>query len=1009
MPKGLKRAASALLIATGLYSLLGFLILPGIGLRVANQQLTQLATVPARLERIEFNPFSLELHLWGLHIGEANKEQIAFERLYANLQWDSLWSGALHLADIELEKARTELLFAKDGTLNLTQLFRLPASPEKPAATEPGEPFPLRISRIELIENGLHFQDLRPSEPVEFVYDSLNLELKNLSTLPDDNADMNLVAIGPNGGRVDWSGQVSLTPISSRGQLKITDGKLKGIWPYVRDAVPLVLEDGVLSLSSDYSLNLAKGTELLLSNTSIDLSNFAIKSPEDKPLLRLASLNIAETSLDLAKQQVIVGKIRSQKLETWAAREKDGQLDWQKLLASQPSKPAPAPAPAAAPAPAPAPAPNEGGAGSTPTTTDTSASPAVAAGEAPPAAQSAATEPAPTTEADKPWQVILRDVQLREYQIHLADRAPGQEVEVELGPLNLDLQNFDSLGTSPFALKLDSGLNQKGQLKAEGQVQLTPTTAKLQIATRDIDLRLAQAYISPFMRLELRSGFLGSDLAVDLKSVEPLAFSIGGRAEVNQLHTLDTLKERDFLKWQQLVVDGLDYRHGEGLAIQQVSLQQPYTRFIINEDLTTNVNDLIIAQPAEPNAKAELAGKPMPIRIGGISIKDGSANFADFSLTPNFATAIQQLNGKIGTLDNQSPKTAGVDIKGKVDKYAPVTIKGKLTPFDPMNSLDIATSFKNVELTTLTPYSGKFAGYRIRKGRLNLDLHYQIEKGQLNAENKVLVEDLQLGEQVDSKDAVDLPIRLAVALLKDTNGNIEIALPVQGNLNSPEFSVMPIVWQTLRNLVLRAAQAPFKFIAGLVGGSDVDLSQVQFAAGSDELDGAAQKALDTLAAALKERPILRLEVEGMSAQSSDGPLLAVERLEREYQNTWYKMLQRRGDTVPAEPEQLVVDEDDKAVLLEGIYRTRLKQQPPAEWAELTDEERGAKLKDAVLQSWGQSELLLRQLAQARAASIKDYLVERGGLADQRIYLLDVSSSEALADGKVATALHLGSE
>ncbi|MBB1517866.1 DUF748 domain-containing protein [Aquipseudomonas guryensis] len=1009
MPNGLKRATSALLIAFALYSLLGFLILPGIGLRIANQQLTQLANVPARLERIELNPFSLELSLWGLHIGETDKEQIAFDRLYANLQLDSLWGGALHLADIELEKARSEVLFAKDGTLNLTQLFKLPASPEQPAATEPSEPFPLRIERIELIENGLHFRDLRPSEPVEFVYDSLNLELKNLSTLPDDNAEMNLVAVGPYGGRIDWQGQISLTPISSSGQLKVTDGKLKGVWPYVRDALPLVLEDGVVSLSTDYHLSLAKGTEVLLSNTSVDLSNFAIKSPEDKPLLRLASLNVAETSLDLAKQQVIVGKIRSQKLETWAAREKDGQLDWQKLLASQPSKPTPAPA--SAPAPAPAPAPNEGGAGSTPTSPEDSASAAVATGEMPPAAPSAATEatPATATEPGKPWQVILRDVQLRDYQIHLADRAPGNEVKVELGPLNLDLKDFDSLGTSPFTLKLDSGLNQKGQLKADGQVQLSPITAKLQVATRDIDLRLAQAYITPLMRLELRSGLLGSDLAVDLKSVEPLAFSIGGRAEVNQLHTLDTLKERDFLKWQHLVVDGLDYRHGEGLAIQQVSLQQPYTRFIINEDLTTNVNDLIIAQPAEPNAKAEPAGEPMPIRIGGISIADGSANFADFSLTPNFATAIQQLNGKIGTLDNQSPKTASVDIKGKVDKYAPVTIKGKLTPFDPMNSLDIATSFKNVELTTLTPYSGKFAGYRIRKGRLNLDLHYQIEKGQLNAENKVLVEDLQLGEQVDSKDAVDLPIRLAVALLKDTNGNIEIALPVQGNLNSPEFSVMPIVWQTLRNLVLRAAQAPFKFIAGLVGGSEVDLSQVQFAAGSDELDGAAQKALDTLAAALKERPVLRLEVEGMSAQSSDGPLLAVERLEREYQNTWYKMLQRRGDAVPAEPEQLVVDEDDKAVLLEGIYRTRLKQQPPAEWAELPDEERGAKLKDAVLQSWGQSELLLRQLAQARAASIKDYLVERGGLADQRIYLLDVSSSEALADGKVATALHLGSE
>lgn len=1000
MPKGLKRAAYALAIAFGLYSLLGFLILPGIALRVANQQLAQLAIVPARLERIELNPFSLELQLWGLHIGEPAEPQVAFQRLYANLQVDSLWSGALHLADIELEKAHTEVLFAKDGKLNLTGLFQLPPSEEKPSAEEPREPFPLRIGRIALIENGLHFEDLRPSEPVEFIYDSLNLELTNLSTLPDDNADMQMVAVGPRGGRIDWQGQVSLTPITSKGQLKITDGMLKGVWPYVRDAVPLVLEDGVLDLSAEYSLNLAKGTELQLSNVSAALSSFAIKSPEDKPLVRLERLDVSETSVDLAKQQVVAGKIRSQSLETWAAREADGQLDWQKLFASH-TKPTPQTAPQAPAITPETPTPNEGGGGSAP------AQAAAAESNAPTTQPSPAAEP--TEEPVKPWQVVLRDVQLRDYQVHLADRAAGQqEVKLDLAPLNLDIKDFDSLGTSPFALKLDTEVNKRGQLQAEGQVQLQPTTAKLQLVTRDIDLRLAQAYLSPFVRLELRSGLLGSDLAVDLKSVEPLAFSIGGRAEVNQLHTLDTLKNRDFLKWQQLVVDDLNYRHGEALSIAQVQLLQPYARFVINEDLTTNVNDLMIAQPAEPNAKAASAGKPLPIRIGGLTIKDGSANFADFSLTPNFATAIQQLNGQIGTLDNQSSQAASVDIKGKVDKYAPVSIKGKLTPFDPMNSLDIATSFKHVELTTLTPYSGKFAGYRIRKGRLNLDLHYQIEKGQLNAENKLLLEDLQLGEQVDSKDAVDLPIRLAVALLKDTQGNIDIQLPLQGNLNDPQFSVMPIVWQTLRNLVLRAAQAPFKFIGGLVGSSETDLSQVQFAAGSSELDEAAQKSLDTLAAALKERPVLRLEVEGISAETSDGPLLAERRLEREYRSTQFKMLQRSGDQVPADPELLVVDEDDKPVLLEGIYRTRLKQQPPAEWTELPDEERTAKMREAVLQSWAKSELLLRQLGQARAASIKDYLVERGGLQDQRIYLLDVSLAQGQAGGQVATALHLGS-
>ncbi|BCQ71378.1 hypothetical protein PEQA60_53680 [Pseudomonas sp. Eqa60] len=972
MTKGLIRALCALLTALALYSLLGFLILPGIALRVANQQLANYATTPAHIQRIELNPFSLELTLWGLSIGEPGKEQIAFDRLYANLQLDSLWKRALHLADVELDQPKTEILFDKEGKLNLLALFKLPAS--EPTPSDPNaKPFPVRIERINLAGGYLHFQDLRPSEPIEFLYNKLDFELKNLSTLPDDSADMTLVATGPEGGQIDWSGNFSVTPLTSEGTLKVTDGKMKAWWPYVRDAVPLVLEDGVVNLSTHYKFSLTKETELLLDNTSISVAPFAIKAPDGRPLARLERLDVSETTVDLAKQHVIVGKVRSQKLETWAALEADGQLDWQKLFASQPAKPAPKPEPAAADAP---------------------------------------KEPAVPS---KPWQVLLKDVQLRNYQVHLADRKAKPAVALELGPLNLDLQNFDSLNQSPFTLKLDTGLGKQGKVNATGEVNLNPVSAKLKVQTRDIDLRVAQSYISPFIRLELRSGMLGSDLAVDLKKVEPLTFSVTGRANVDQLHTLDTLKTRDFVKWKQVVVEGLNYQHGDSLTISRVNLMQPYARFIINDDRTTNIDDLLIPQPPSSGGKSSTksepsSSKPLGIHIGEIAINDGSANFADLSLTPNFATAIQQLNGHVGTIDSRQAKPADVDVKGKVDRYAPVTIKGSVNPFDPMAALDIATSFKRVELTTLTPYSGKFAGFRIRKGRLNLDLHYMITKGQLKAENKLVVEQLQLGEKVDSPDAVDLPIRLAVALLKDTDGKISIELPISGDLNNPQFSVMPIVWQTLRNLVLRAAQAPFKFIGGLVsGGGSEDLSNVSFAPGSSDLSKESESALTTLAKALKERPTLRLEIEGTSAQSSDGPLIAEQRLEREYQYNYYKILQRRGDKVPAQASLLQVPEGEKAPLLEGIYRTRLKQQPPAEWTQLSRDERSAKLREGLIKFWSSSDVLLRQLGQERASSIKDFLVDKGQLADDRVYFIDANLGQAESDGRVVTPLHLDSE
>jgi uncharacterized protein involved in outer membrane biogenesis len=975
MAKALKRIFGSLAVLLMLYSLLGFLILPGIGLRVANQQLAQYASVPARVERLEFNPFSLEVTVWGLHLGAPGVEQVAFERLYANLQVDSLWSGALHLAAIALDKPRAEVVFGKDGKLNLATLFNLPAS--QPEAT-PSKPLALRIDSIALSDGYVHFKDSRPSEPIEFLYDGMNFELKNLSTLPDNQANMTLVAASPQGGRLDWSGTLGLSPIRSAGTLKVSDSQMKVWWPYVRDSLPLVLEKGVLNFSSDYSLNLSRQTELKLEHAALSIAPFAIKTPDGRPLARLERLEVSDSSLDLAKQQLVIGKLRSQTLETWAAREADGQLDWQKLLASQPAK----------------------------------ARPAEAA--TPPTADSASAATPKATAPSKPWQVLLKDVQLRDYQVHLADRVPATPVLLELGPLNLDLRDVDSLGKTPFTLKLDSGLGKQGKVTASGQVTLSPMSSNLKITTDDIDLRVAQAYIDPLIKLELRSGMLDSDLTVDLKNTDPLVFSLTGRAEIDQLHTLDTLKSRDFVKWQRLLVEGLDYEHDDSLSIAKLTVQQPYARFMINENHTTNIDDLLVppaaSTPSATAAKASIKSPPLGIRIAEVAIEDGSANFADFSLTPNFATAVQQLNGHIGTIDNRAGKAAPIDIKGKVDRYAPVFIAGSLDPFDPLARLDITTSFNRVELTTLTPYSGKFAGYRVRKGRLNLDLHYVITNGRLKAENKLLVDQLQLGDKVDSPDATSLPVRLAIALLKDTKGMISIELPVAGNLKDPQFSVMPIVWQTLGNLVARAAQSPFKLLAGLVsGGESQDLGTVAFAPGSTELNPQAQASLVKLAAALKARPTLRLEVEGTSAQSSDGPLLAQQRLEREYQNTWYKTLQQRGDKVPAQASLVQVPEEQKMVLLEGIYRARLKQAPPVPWEQLEKAQRMLQLRTAVLASWSDSSLLLRQLGQARAASIKAFLVDKTQLGDDRVYLIDARLGEAEKDGRVITPMHLDAE
>lgn len=968
-------SAKRLLAAVGLYALLGFLLLPYVARYGVNYLLAEKATVPASLARIQFNPFTLELSLHGLRVGASDTETVAFERLYANLQVDSLWSGAVHFSRVALDNATSELHFSKKGEFNLAGLFVPTDKPAGAGATESSTGiFPLRVDQVDITFRRLQLQDLRNADPVAIVVEPVTLALTHLSTLPDETTDLTMAVGQPSAGdavaepkpalqnkagRVQLTGQFSVAERTAMGHFSLDGSHLTLFWPYVRTFVPLALPQGVVaSLATDFRLEAAGPLQVKLDNANITLRSLDVQSPEGQNLLTLKQLALNKVSLDLRKQKIVVGSIVSDGIHAWAARREDGQLDWQALLA--------------------------------PSDNATPASP---------------KKPATA------WQVSLPDARLSDAYLHLTDRAASTPVNLELGPLALEMRDFDTRNQAPFSLKLETGIGKLGHLSADGQIQLGATThASLHLVSKDIDLRLAQAYLSPFVRLELRSGQLDSDLQINLDTLEPLTFLISGAVTINQLHALDTLKNQDLLKWEQLQLDGLRYQRGEPsqngeLAIGNVALQQPYARFIINENRSTNVSDLVIASAANGTPT-----QPLSIHIGAVHISDGSANFADYSLTPNFATAIQQLNGQIGVLDNRQSDAATVDITGKVDRYAPVSIRGTLTPFDPLQRLDIEMHFERVELTTLTPYSGKFAGYRIRKGRLNLDLHYRIHDKHLDAENKVVLEELQLGEKVDSPDAVDLPVRLAVALLKDAKGNIRLELPISGDLDNPTFEVGPVIWKTLRNLLMRAVKSPFSFIAGLVkSDTNQNLDNVSFRAGSSELDGAAKTKLMTLAAALKARPQLHLEIEGVSARQADSAPLAEQQLQNEYRKAYYRVLQNSGEKVKSDYQTLMVPDKEKPALLEIIYQSRLKHASPDEWRKLEDAQRQAKLHDALLTALGDSERGLRQLARDRATAIKAQLVESGGVDDARIYLLNARLMEVQGTSPPVTALYLDVE
>lgn len=962
MRKFLKGLGWALPCLFALYCWLGFLAIPSLGLVVGNQLLARYSTEAASLQRLELNPLSLELCLWQLQIGDA-KPEISLAAARAQLDWGNLLQGRVHVREIGLQQPYAHIELDAERQLTLLQLFDLPeSSAEK--TTEPAKPFPLTLEQVRIEQASLSYADRSLRQPVIIELGDIDFQLREFTLDRPDPATYSLQLEAGDGTRIQTRGEFSLQELSGHGQLEIADLKLASWWPYVREQLPLGLQQGTLQLDSNFQLALQPQVQVQVSGLNLQLDNLALADADQQALLSAAQIQLQQASFDLAAQQVSAAAINVQKLHAPVLIDAKGQLNWEKIAP-----------PASTPA------------------------------------NAAAAKPAGSDSmqlADIPWHLSLQQLNVQDSNISLDMRNQPEPVNLELQAINLQISNFDSRSDDPVQLKLDSRLGDQGTIALSAAVAAQSLAGNATLKTSNIDLRAARAWIKPYARIELLSAFLDSDLKADFKLQDQLSLNASGSLNLKQLHVRDPAQNRDLLKWQALRLEQLSLQQastGTALRIDRVRAQQPYARLIINENLETNISQILVPQPDSPATSSSETGN-FTFAIGEILVENGSANFADYSLQPHFATAIQKLNGRIGTLASNSKKATPVDITGAVDNHAPVTIRGSLTPFDPLQQLDITTEFKRVELTALTPYSGKFAGYRIQKGRLNMELHYQINQGQLDASNTVLLEQLQLGEKVSSADAVDLPIRLAVAMLKDTKGNINIQLPVKGDLNSPQFSVMPIVWQTLRNLLARAVTSPFKMLAGIGKAGDKDLGHIPFAAGSAQLGSEAASALNSLAQALQERPMLKLNIEGTSSASFDGPVLAERMLHRRYQEMLYRELQERGKSLPEDIYSLEVTEKAQNKLLEQVYQTMLQQGQVAAMPSLPRKERHDWQRNQVLAHMATDPVLLRWLAQQRAAQIRSHLVEQGAVDVARLYLVDVNE-KAEADGsQIVSQLHL---
>ncbi|HJS88571.1 MAG TPA: DUF748 domain-containing protein, partial [Steroidobacteraceae bacterium] len=782
----------------GSYAAIGFLLVP----RWTRSELVRLAASDfgrkLSIGDVAFNPFTWTLRITDFSFPDSDgRPMVTLGRLEVALGISSVARLAPSLTEVVLHDPRVRVVIRRDGALNLADLKK-PFATTRPAAAN-SKPFKLFVDRL-AVENGSasYEDDSRPA-PFHLDLDPIAFELTGFSTTGNTAGNYHLTTVVGRDGRLDWTGTVRAAPLALHGTLKLDGLSAPLVGKYLGTSLPAEVSRGTISLQGGFAIESAPGSAG--ARMSIDVPQAQVRGLGVRPrqatsdYVQLSRFALGDTHIDLEQRSIRVGRITlaGGDVEGWLDRA--GQLNLLELLGNTAGKPTSAPA----------------------------SRPAPPASSSPGGAHAAI------------WRIAAPDVRIADTRVSLEDRGVNPPASLALGPLSARITGYDSSPGSRLTVSLQSPVNGKGALRldAAGTLQPEALTAKLELD--HLDLRALQPYLDKYTALRLASGSLSSTLEIDRRADGQL--DVSGRIDVARLRTLDEALKLDFVKWQNLHVAGFRYVSSPAsLHIARIIAVAPYARVIIRPDHASNVSEALHPRGFQPKAVAEKAGAgktasappppqksraaraSMPMTIGLVRIANGTADYADLSIQPNFATGIQDLHGSIKGLSSDPGSRATVDLQGTVNRQAPVDISGVVNLLAASAYSDISMKFHGLELTQMTPYAVRFAGYKIASGTLDADLHYKVDQGRLTADHQLIIDQLQLGEQVESPHAIKLPLRLAVALLKDRDGVIRIGLPVSGSLDNPQFSLGPLIGKALLNVLKKAVTAPFTLLGRMFGG-----------------------------------------------------------------------------------------------------------------------------------------------------------------------------------------------
>ncbi len=640
------------------------------------------------------------------------------------------------------------------------------------------------------------------------------------------------------------------------------------------------------------------------------------------------------------------------------------------------------------------------------------------------------TAPPPArVEPQAPWSVGFRKLDLKDSALRYQDQAIKEKSEEVIDNLSLVAEHFSTRPGQKTTLAVNGRVNRKGALKAEGDVQLQPLAANLNVDVTGLPLLPVQPYFTDRLNVTLVRGQVSAKGRLALaEGQDGFAGGYQGQITLGDLHTIDKLNSTDLLKWKSLHIGGIDAKLLPfALNVGEVALSDFYARMIVTPEGKLNLSQIVrqpgdalattapaapaeaAARPAEspvkpaatPAAQAAAPARPVPpIRIGKVSLQGGTINFSDFFVKPNYTVNVTRIVGSVKGLSSAADTLADLELRGNYGNAAPVEVSAKLNPLAAKAFLDLKGEIRGVDLTTLSTYAGKYAGYAIDKGKLSLYVTYKLADNQLNAENRVFLDQLTFGDKVDSADATSLPVKLAVALLKNGRGEIDINLPISGSLDDPQFSLGGIVVRVIVNLFVKAVTSPFTLLASLFGGGE-ELSMIDFESGRSVLSAAAVKRLETLAKAMADRPALRLEITGRADPASEHEGLRRAALDRAVRAEKLREMTRKG-IEGSSVEAVEIKPDEYPDVLRRVYK-EAKFPKPRNLVGMQKDLPVEEMERLLLTNLQAGDEDIRLLAQRRGEAVQAWLAEQGKIPMERLFLLppQVGAGEGKGDAKTS--------